>query len=72
MRESRKMNTVFLASNRFVEFALFHVVNMHTVIVTGADQDITLVVKIQRSHVFGWVFFTRVESLSNRRMRIAP
>lgn len=63
MRESRKMNTVFLASDGFVEFALFHVINMHTIIVTSADQNVTLVVKVQRSHVFGWVFFTRVESL---------
>lgn len=72
MRESRKMNTVFLASNGFVEFTLFHVINMHTIIVTGADQNVTLVVKVQRSHIFGWVFFTRVESLSNRHIRMAP
>lgn len=72
MCESCKMNTVFLASNGFVEFALFHVINMHTVIVTGADQNITLVVKVQRSHVFGWVFFTWVETLPNRTIRIAP
>ena len=72
MRESRQMNAVFLASNGFYEFALFHVINMHTIIVTGTDQNVTLVVKVQRSHVFGWVFFTWVESLPNRRIRIAP
>ena len=37
MGESRKVNTVFLAGNRFVEFAFFHVINMHTVIIAGAD-----------------------------------
>lgn len=63
MRKSREMDTVFLASNRFVEFALFHVINMHTVIVTSADQNVALVVKVQRGHVFRRVFFTRVEPL---------
>ena len=72
MGESRKMNTVFLASNRFVEFALFHIINMHTVIVPGSDQNVALVVKVQRGHVFGRVFFTRVESLQNHLIRIVP
>ena len=63
MRESREMNTVFLAGNRFVEFALSHIINMHTVIVTGTYQNIALVVKVQRGHVFGQVFFTRIKSL---------
>ena len=37
MGESRKVNTIFLAGDGFVEFAFFHVLNMHTVIVAGAD-----------------------------------
>ena len=37
MGESRKVNTIFLAGDRFVEFAFFHVINMHTVIIAGAD-----------------------------------
>jgi hypothetical protein len=63
MGESSKMNTVLLAGNRLVKFSLLHIINMHTVIVAGADQNVTLVVKVQRGHIFGRVFFTRVESL---------
>ena len=63
MGESSKMNTVLLAGNGLVKFSLLHIINMHTVIVAGADQNVALVVKVQRGHVFGRVLFTRVESL---------
>lgn len=72
MGESRKMNTVFLAGNRFIVFALFHVINMHTIIVPGSDQNVALVIKVQRGHVFGRVFFTRVEPLQNNHIRMVP
>lgn len=35
--ESRKVHTIFFASNRFVELSLFHVVGVNAFVVTRAD-----------------------------------
>lgn len=44
--EPREVNTIFLASNRFGIFALFHVVSVNAFIATSADQIIALVIKV--------------------------
>lgn len=68
--ESRKVNTIFFASNRFVELSLFHVVGVNAFVVTRADQILALVIKIQRGHIFGRFFLAREECLEKIGVRL--
>lgn len=64
--ESRKVNTVFLRSNGFVEFSFFYIVGVNAFIITGADHIVALVIEVQRSHQFRRVFLAGEESLVRR------
>ena len=64
--EPGKVHAIFLAGYRLGALALLNVKDLNCLIVTGSDQIVALVVKVQRSHKIRRFWFATPKGLNRR------